>query len=263
VIFLPEAVRGFFDYVEEFVMAQKLYGVVLAAVVALVPAAAWARPMTVGEVVKLLDKDVSDSIITARIEETGSYFNLSTEDLIELSEAGASDELVRYMIMRKPGGTPPATTGNGGEGGTNVTGRVSGDKSTTAPGKLVDLTVKVDGKYVVTSQADLNVWYAAYLDGKRIYYKDQWQSIYSFTTAETGVGTTKRTLEPGSFAVKVPAGTHTLALSCWSGRQVPTDDVGKANIIYSKQITAVEGQPLTVNLVGETDTTSDTFVIVR
>jgi hypothetical protein len=110
---------------------------------------------------------------------------------------------------------------------------------------------------------DLNVWYAAYLDGKRIYYKDQWQSIRSFTTAETGMTTTKRVLEPGSFTVKVPAGTHTLALACWSGRQVPTDDVGKANIIYSKQITAVEGQPLTVNLVGETDTTSDTFVIVR
>ncbi len=244
-------------------MAQRLYRLVLFAVVVLVPAAAWAQPMTVDEVVKLLDNDVSDNVIIANIGETDSYFNLSTEDLIELSKAGASDELVRYMLLRKPGGTPPATTGNGGGGGINVTGRVSGDKSTTAPGKLVDLTVTVDGKYVVTSQADLNVWYAVYLDGKRIYYKDQWQSIYSFTTAETGVGTTKRTLEPGSFTAKVPAGTHTLALSCWSGRQVPTDDIGKANIIYSKQITAVEGQPFTVNLVGKTDTTSDTFVIVH
>ena len=244
-------------------MAQRLYRLVLFAVVVLVPAAAWAQPMTVDEVVKLLDNDVSDNVIIANIGETDSYFNLSTEDLIELSKAGASDELVRYMLLRKPGGTPPATTGNGGGGGINVTGRVSGDKSATAPGKLVDLTVTVDGKYVVTSQADLNVWYAVYLDGKRIYYKDQWQSIYSFTTAETGVGTTKRTLEPGSFTAKVPAGTHTLALSCWSGRQVPTDDIGKANIIYSKQITAVEGQPFTVNLVGETDTTSDTFVIVH
>jgi hypothetical protein len=75
--------------------------------------------------------------------------------------------------------------------------------------------------------------------------------------------TTKRVLEPGSFTVKVPAGTHTLALSCWSGRQIPTDDVGKANVIYSKQFTAVEGQPVTINLVGETDPDSGYFVIVR
>ncbi len=239
------------------------YSLVLFFVVALAPAAASAQPMTVDEVVKLIDHNVSENVIIANIEDTGSYFNLSTEDLIELSKAGASDDLVRYMIMRTPGGPPPATPGTPGEVEVNVTGRVSTEKPATAPDKLVELTVTVDGKYVVTSQADLNVWYAAYLDGKRIYYKDQWQTIYSITTAETGVGTTKRILEPGSFTVKVPAGTHTLALSCWSGRQVPTDDVGKANIIYSKQITAVEGQPLTVNLVGETDTASDTFVIVH
>jgi hypothetical protein len=244
-------------------MKQSLYGLVLFALLALAPGAASAQPMTVDEVIKLIDNDVSENVIIANIEETGSYFNLSTEDLIELRKAGASDDLVRYMIMRTPGGPPPPTPGTPGEVEVNVTGRVSGEKPATAPDKLAELTVKVEGKYVVTSQADLNVWYAAYLDGKRIYYKDQWQSIYSITTAETGVGTTKRVLEPGSFTVKVPAGTHTLALSCWSGRQVPTDDVGKANIIYSKQITAVEGQPLTVNLVGETDATSDTFVIVR
>jgi hypothetical protein len=226
----------------------------------LAPAVVMAQPMTVDEVVKLLNNDFSDNIIVARIEETGSYFSLSTDDLIKLKEAGASDELVRYMIMRKPGGQPPATPG---EVEVNVTGRVSEEKAAKSPAALVDLTVSVEGKYGVTSDVDLNVWYAAYVDGERVYYKDQWTRITSFTTAETGVGTTKRILEPGSFTVKVPAGTHTLALSCWSGRQVPTDDVGKANIIYSKQITAVEGQPLTVNLVGETDTTSDTFIIVR
>jgi hypothetical protein len=54
-----------------------------------------------------------------------------------------------------------------------------------------------------------------------------------------------------------------LSLACWSGRRVPTDDVGRANIIYTKKINAVEGQPLSVNLVGETDTSSDAFVIVH
>lgn len=241
-------------------MFNRLLAAALFLAAAWAPAAAFGQPMTVDDVVKLVDNDFSANIIIARIEETNSYFSLSTDDLIKLKEAGASDDLVRYMIMRKPGGPPPPAPG---EVEVNVTGRVSEEKAVKSPAALADLTVRVEGKYVVTSQADLNVWYAAYVDGERVYYKDQWTWITSFTTPETGVTITKRVLEPGSFAVKVPAGKHTLALSCWSGRQVPTDDVGKANIIYSKQITAVEGQALAVNLVGETDTTSDTFVIVR
>jgi hypothetical protein len=66
--------------------------------------------MTVDEVVKLLNNDISDSIIVARIEETDSYFSLSTDDLIDLKGAGASDDLVRYMIMRKPGGARSRST---------------------------------------------------------------------------------------------------------------------------------------------------------
>lgn len=241
-------------------MFAKPYRLLLVVSAALVPAVAPAQPMAVDDVVKLLDNDISESIIITRIEETGSYFSLSTDDLIKLKEAGASDDLARYMIVRKPGGPPAETPG---APGVNVTGRVSGEKPATTPQKWVELTVKVDGKYVVTSQADLNVWYAAYLDGERVYYRDQWTRITSFTTPETGASTTKRTLEPGSFTVKVPAGPHTLSLACWSGRRVPTDDVARANIIYTKKINAVEGQPLNVNLVGKTDTSSDTFVIVH
>lgn len=242
-------------------MSYRLLGTALC-LAALAPAAACAQPMTVDEVVKLLNKNFSDSIIITNIEETDSYFSLSTDDLIKLKGAGASDDLVRYMIMRKPGGPAPPAAETAGETTVNVTGRVAEEKP-AAPQKSVELTVKVDGKYVVTSPADLNVWYAGYVDGERVFYKDQWTRIWSFTTPETGASTTKLILEPGVFWVKVPAGPHTLALACWSGRQVPTDDVAKANIIYSKQITAVEGQPLTVNLVGETDPTSNDFVIVR
>ena len=241
-------------------MLAKPYRILLVVGAALVPAAALAQPMAVDDVVKLLDNNISESIIITRIEETGSYFSLSTDDLIKLKEAGASDDLVRYMIVRKPGGPPPETPG---EPRVNVTGRVSDEKPATTPQKLVELTVKVDGKYVVTSQADLNVWYAAYLDGERIYYRDQWTSMTTITTAETGVGTTQRILRPGVFTVKVPVGTHTLGLACWSGRRLPTDDLAKANVIYSKQITAVENTPLTIRLTGKTDTTSDTFVIVH
>jgi hypothetical protein len=239
-------------------MNLKPYFAILVALALSVPAASFGQPMDVDEVIKLVKEDFSDTIIIANIEETESYFSLSTDDLIDLKEAGASDSLVQYMILRKPGSTTTTTTG----GGTNTTGRTSGGNGETpAPQKFVDLTVNVEGKYTVSSQADLNVFYGAFLDGEKIYYYDQWTRIMSFTTPETGVRTTKRILEPGSFSVKIPTGEHTLSLVCWSGHSVPTDNVVKGSVIYSKKLSVKENTPVTLNLVGETDTTSDKFVI--
>jgi hypothetical protein len=238
-------------------MSRKLYILIFVAIAVLIPAASFAQPMDVDEVVKLVKNQISDNIIIARIEETESYFNLSTDDLIDLKEAGASDSLVQYMILRKPGSTT-TTTG----GGANTTGRTTnGNGETPPPQKFVDLTVNVEGKYTVSSQADLNVFYGAFLDGEKIYYYDQWTRIMSFTTPETGVRTTKRILEPGSFSVKIPTGEHTLSLVCWSGHSVPTDNVVKGSVIYSKKLSVKENAPVTLNLSGETDTTSDKFVI--
>jgi hypothetical protein len=121
-VFLYETSAFYPDTTEVFVMVRRLLIRFAFVAALLAPAVAMAQPMTVDEVVKLLKNDISDNIIVARIEETGSYFSLSTDDLIKLKEAGASDELVRYMIMRKPGGEPPAAPG---EVEVNVTGRVS------------------------------------------------------------------------------------------------------------------------------------------
>ncbi|MGD8717704.1 MAG: hypothetical protein PVH29_02670 [Candidatus Zixiibacteriota bacterium] len=237
-------------------MSRKLYILILAAIAVIIPAASLAQPMDVEEVVKLVKKNTSDTVIIAQIEATESYFNLSTDDLIDLKEAGASDSLVQYMILRKPGSTTTTT------GGANTTGRTTnGNGETPPPQKFVDLTVNVEGKYTVSSQADLNVFYGAFLDGEKIYYYDQWTRIMSFTTPETGVRTTKRILEPGSFSVKIPTGEHTLSLVCWSGHSVPTDNVVKGSVIYSKKLSVKENAPVTLNLSGETDTTSDKFVI--
>jgi hypothetical protein len=112
-------------------MLAKPYRILLVVGAALVPAAALAQPMAVDDVVKLLDNKISESIIITRIEETSSYFSLSTDDLIKLKEAGASDDLVRYMIVRKPGGPPPETPG---EPTVNVTGRVSEGRRPRRPG---------------------------------------------------------------------------------------------------------------------------------
>jgi hypothetical protein len=234
-------------------MRLKYVGIVVVAIAVGAAGAAFGQPMDVGEVVKLVKNKFSDNIIIARIEETESYFNLSTDDLIELKEAGASDALVQYMILRKPGGVPPVT-GTGTTAGISTAGRTGTPTVVTPPSsKYVDLTVNVTGKYMVSSSADLNVYYAAYVDGEKKYYLDQWTRISSFTTPETGHTTTKRVLEPKSFTIKAPVGSHTLSLVMWSGPGYIDDRNAKAHVVYTKTYTAAEGQPLVFNLTGETD----------
>lgn len=214
--------------------------------------AAFGQPMTVDEVIKLVKDNISDSIIISQIEQTQSYFNLSTDDLIELKEAGASDNLVQYMILRKPGST--AGTPITGEVNVHTTGRTAeGETEAPAITKFVDLTVNVSGSYVVSSSRDENILYAAFVDGDKKYYVDQWTRISSFTTPETGHTTTKRVFEPKSFTVKVPTGQHKLSLVLWTGPGYVDDNSAKAYVVYSKTFEAVEGKPLAFNLSGETD----------
>jgi len=227
-----------------FVICSVVVGVLLAA-------AAFGQPMTVDEVVKLVKNNISDNIIIARIEETESYFSLSTDDLIELKEAGATDALVQYMILRKPGST---AGGNGGGVSVNTMGRGSEEKpEPPAATKFVDLTVNVSGTYVVSSESNLNILYAAYVDGEKKHYVDQWTRISSFTTPETGHTTTKRVFEPKSFTIKVPTGKHKLSLVLWTGAGYVDDNSAKAYVVYTKDFSATEGQPVALNLTGQTD----------
>jgi hypothetical protein len=222
--------------------------------------AAFAQPMTIDEVLKLVDKDVSDALIVSLIEKSNSYFYLTADDIITLKDAGASDYLVNYMIGRKPGSAPPAlpsgeaAPAGAGEVNVNAAGRVSeGQPEPPAVTKFVDLTVNVSGSYVVSSSRDENILYAAFVDGEKKYYVDQWTSISSFTTEETGHTATKRVFEPKSFTVKVPTGQHTLSLALWTGPGFVDDNTAKAYVVYSKTFTAAEGQPVALNLAGQTD----------
>ena len=54
----------------------------------------------VNEVVKLLNADIGEEIIKAHIAEKGLTFDLSTKDIIRLKKAGASDDLLSYMMTR-------------------------------------------------------------------------------------------------------------------------------------------------------------------
>lgn len=56
------------------------------------------EPVATEEVLDLLATEVSEELILRQIEITDSMFELSVEEIIELKNAGASDELIIFMI---------------------------------------------------------------------------------------------------------------------------------------------------------------------
>ena len=56
------------------------------------------KPVTSEEVLGLLTTEVSEELVLRQIEVTDSMFELSVEEIINLKNAGASDELIMFMI---------------------------------------------------------------------------------------------------------------------------------------------------------------------
>lgn len=81
-------------------------GWMLAAAV-LTCAAAAAQTMTAQDVVRLKEEGIGEAVIMAQIEATGTRFHLTTDEIVSLKRAGASDDLLMTMI-KGPGTTTPA-----------------------------------------------------------------------------------------------------------------------------------------------------------
>ncbi len=91
---------------------------VLAALLFLLPAVSWAKPVDVGVVLGLLDAGVSDASIQRYVQRNHLTFDLSAEDLEALKKAGASDSLIAFLQDREEGApegqTQPAPESTGG-----------------------------------------------------------------------------------------------------------------------------------------------------
>lgn len=64
--------------------------------------------LTVEEVVKLSNAEFSDELIITRIKKHGKAFDLSAEELVELRKAGVNDNVIRYLLDPSQPYTPPA-----------------------------------------------------------------------------------------------------------------------------------------------------------
>jgi hypothetical protein len=55
--------------------------------------------MNVDDVIALLQNGVGEQVILDQVAAEGAHFELTTEDILDLRDAGASDELIRQLIL--------------------------------------------------------------------------------------------------------------------------------------------------------------------
>src|SRR6478609_2587858 len=73
--------------------------------------------MTNEEVISLSKAGLSPSIIVGKIRSGQTNFDLSTDSLIKLKQAGVSDDIVTAMLEAKSGRSTSSATGNTMAGG--------------------------------------------------------------------------------------------------------------------------------------------------
>ena len=65
------------------------------------------KPMTVEDVIKLSKAGLSDDLIIQQIKKKGQHFDLSTDQLVQLKAAHVSDRVIQVMIDPTKNTAPP------------------------------------------------------------------------------------------------------------------------------------------------------------
>jgi hypothetical protein len=76
--------------------------------------AEWAAqnpPLTLPQIVQMVQSHNSDEIIIHQMETTRSYYNLTPEDITYLKSQGVSDRIIYVMQSRRAGGTATVVQG--------------------------------------------------------------------------------------------------------------------------------------------------------
>jgi len=111
--------------------------------------------MSVKDIIELYEEGLSIAVIKASIEAKDATFDLDTDDIKELHKAEIPDELITYMLDRKPGEIDTDTSISGAKVGT--------------------LTVNLDVDYGLSSKNDdLNVYIALGVDDIIKYSEVSW-----------------------------------------------------------------------------------------
>jgi hypothetical protein len=64
--------------------------------------------LTVDRVISMLQAGISEDVIVEKIRKSGQTLDLSSDDMVRLKNAKASDTLMKAMLDSDPGATPPS-----------------------------------------------------------------------------------------------------------------------------------------------------------
>src|SRR4026209_1575761 len=67
-----------------------------------------AESLTLEEVVKLSKAGFSEELIITRIKKSGKAFDLSTDELVELRRTGIGESIIKFLLDPSQPYTPPA-----------------------------------------------------------------------------------------------------------------------------------------------------------
>jgi hypothetical protein len=109
--------------------------------------------VAVTNIVKLLKSGIGEDVIIAKLKQQDQTFDLSTDELIELKNAGASSQVIKTMLNPRAAIIPPAET----KAAAPTTNEVDnlfwlydGDKKIQLTEAHVEITSKADAAFVFT-----------------------------------------------------------------------------------------------------------------
>ena len=199
------------------------------------------RSIAVTNIVKLLQGDIGEDVIIAKLKKEGQTFDLSTDEIIELKKAGASSQVLKTMLDPNAGITPPAEA----KAAASTTNEVDdsfwlydADKKIPLTKAHVEITAKPDAAFIITG------------------------TVHAFATlSESGpaaeIRVTNRNPQFGKLAVplnlRVAELVHLVKLKLDSGKKHRRLEVAKGGGFSGVNMTDSKMRvPITFDEVGET-----------
>lgn len=114
------------------------------------------KPMTVQDVVKLSKAGYSDDLIIEQIKKKLQHFNLTTDQLIQLKTAHVSERVVKYMINPASALAAPCTTATTAKPNAAPLPATQAKEADDAVPTEVGIYVKQDGEWTAMSPELVN-----------------------------------------------------------------------------------------------------------
>lgn len=204
--------------------------------------------MTVDDVIELYEEGVSISVIKASIDTKDAIFDLSTDDIKDLHKANVPDELITYMLSRKPGQ-------DSGEGEGVVSDTENGDKV-----KVGTITVDMYVDYGISSKnGDINLYFALGIDDKIKFSQVSWDKKYILGEGHQEVYRYLSSFVK-SVSVSTSKGDHEVSLYLWTGEGRIDENNLSPYEIYSKTVHLKSGGLVNLDLNVSSDEDGDPIV---